>query len=147
MNLKCFFIVLLFTVQSYGQEKQFIVFFDFNKDVPNETSQNKIDMWVLENKNIEIEKLIKVYKTRLVGFGELRTQIAVQVFPNPASNWVKIETAEPIQQLYLIDMMGKLVLAAQNVSEIDVSDYANGTYVLQVQTAKGLATKRIQVNH
>jgi hypothetical protein len=44
-------------------------------------------------------------------------------------------------------MMGKLVLAAQNVSEIDVSDYANGTYVLQVQTAKGLATKRIQVNH
>jgi hypothetical protein len=93
------------------------------------------------------EKLIKVYKTRLVGFGELRTQIAVQVYPNPASNWVKIETAEPIQQLYLIDMMGKLVLAAQNVSEIDVSDYANGTYVLQVQTAKGMATKRIQVNH
>jgi hypothetical protein len=93
------------------------------------------------------EKLIKVYKTRLVGFGELRTQIAVQVYPNPASNWVKIETAEPIQQLYLIDMMGKLVLAAQNVSEIDVSDYANGTYVLQVQTAKGMATKRIQINH
>ena len=54
MNLKCFFIVLLFTVQSYGQEKQFIVFFDFNKDVPNESSQNKINLWVLENKNIEI---------------------------------------------------------------------------------------------
>jgi outer membrane protein OmpA-like peptidoglycan-associated protein len=57
MNLKCFFIVLLFTVQSYGQEKQFIVFFDFNKDVPNESSQNKIDMWVLENKNIEITRV------------------------------------------------------------------------------------------
>jgi outer membrane protein OmpA-like peptidoglycan-associated protein len=57
MNLKCFFIVLLFTIQSYGQEKQFIVFFDFNKDVPNESSQNKIDMLVLENKNIEITRV------------------------------------------------------------------------------------------
>jgi outer membrane protein OmpA-like peptidoglycan-associated protein len=57
MNLKCFFIVLLFTIQSYGQEKQFIVFFDFNKDVPNESSQNKIVMLVLENKNIEITRV------------------------------------------------------------------------------------------
>ena len=58
MNLKCFFIVLLFTVQSYGQEKQFIVFFDFNKDVPNESSQYKINLWVLENKNIEITRVL-----------------------------------------------------------------------------------------
>jgi outer membrane protein OmpA-like peptidoglycan-associated protein len=58
MNLKCFFIVLLFTVQSYGQEKQFIVFFDFNKDVPNESSQYKINQWVLENKNIEVTRVL-----------------------------------------------------------------------------------------
>lgn len=34
------------------------IFFDFNKDVPNESSQYKINLWVLENKNIEITRVL-----------------------------------------------------------------------------------------
>ena len=34
------------------------IFFDFNKEVPNESSQYKINLWVLENKNIEITRVL-----------------------------------------------------------------------------------------
>jgi outer membrane protein OmpA-like peptidoglycan-associated protein len=34
------------------------VFFDFNQDVPNKSSQIIINQWVLDNKNVEITKVL-----------------------------------------------------------------------------------------
>ncbi|MEO7173825.1 OmpA family protein [Flavobacterium sp.] len=49
--------ILLFSLYGFGQNK-FDVFFDFNKDIPNEASQIKINQWVLDNKNAEIIKIL-----------------------------------------------------------------------------------------
>jgi len=53
--LLCLF--YLFSVTVFSQNK-LEVFFDFNKDVPNELSQNKINQWVLEHKNAEIIRVL-----------------------------------------------------------------------------------------
>jgi outer membrane protein OmpA-like peptidoglycan-associated protein len=49
--------ILLFLGVSYGQNK-LEVFFDFNKDVPNQSSQMKINQWVLDNRNIEVTRVL-----------------------------------------------------------------------------------------
>ncbi|QBZ97778.1 OmpA family protein [Flavobacterium sangjuense] len=49
--------ISLFSLYGFGQNK-LDVFFDFNKDVPNEASQIKIDQWVLDNKTAEITKVL-----------------------------------------------------------------------------------------
>lgn len=49
--------VLLFSLSGFSQNK-LDIFFDFNKEVPNESSQYKINLWVLENKNIEITRVL-----------------------------------------------------------------------------------------
>jgi len=49
--------VLLLSMQGFNQNK-LDVFFDFNKDVPNETSQIKINQWVLDNKNVEVTRVL-----------------------------------------------------------------------------------------
>lgn len=49
--------ISLFSLYSFGQNK-LDVFFDFNKDVPNETSQIKIKQWILDNKTAEITKVL-----------------------------------------------------------------------------------------
>ena len=36
--------ILLFSLHGFSQNK-LDIFFDFNKDVPNEASQNKINQW------------------------------------------------------------------------------------------------------
>lgn len=49
--------ISLFSLYGFGQNK-LDVFFDFNKDVPNEASQAKINQWVLDNKTAEITKVL-----------------------------------------------------------------------------------------
>ena len=48
---------LLFSTSIFSQNK-LEIFFDFNKDVPNQSSQLKINQWVLDNKNVEIAKVL-----------------------------------------------------------------------------------------
>jgi outer membrane protein OmpA-like peptidoglycan-associated protein len=55
---KDFFLgILLFSLNAFSQDK-LDVYFDFNQDVPNGTSQIKINKWISENKNAEITKLL-----------------------------------------------------------------------------------------
>lgn len=49
--------ISLFSLYGFSQNK-LDVFFDFNKDVPNEASQIKINQWVLDNKTAEITKVL-----------------------------------------------------------------------------------------
>lgn len=51
------FCVLLFSIKSFSQNK-LDVFFDFNKDVPNEASQVKMKQWVSDNKNVEVTRVL-----------------------------------------------------------------------------------------
>ena len=57
MRQKCLLLLFVFCfLQNYGQEK-INVFFDFNKDIPNEKISNEFKDWLNSNKNIEILKL------------------------------------------------------------------------------------------
>lgn len=49
--------ILLFSLHGFSQNK-LDVFFDFNKDVPDEASQIKINQWILDNKTAEIIKVL-----------------------------------------------------------------------------------------
>ena len=49
--------LLFFSMHSFCQNK-LDVFFDFNQDVPNKSSQIIINQWVLDNKNVEITKVL-----------------------------------------------------------------------------------------
>lgn len=57
--MKCKIVILLFLVslKCLGQ-KQFEVFFDFNKDFPNQSSILSLNEWIANNKDIEITKLL-----------------------------------------------------------------------------------------
>ncbi|MGC4040175.1 MAG: OmpA family protein [Flavobacterium sp.] len=56
MPTKLLFCALLFSIFGFSQNK-LEVFFDFNKDVPNEASQVKVNQWVLDNKDVEVTKV------------------------------------------------------------------------------------------
>ncbi|MGL2964815.1 OmpA family protein [Flavobacterium sp. RSB2_4_14] len=57
MGLKITILFFLISIKSMGQ-KQFEVFFDFNKDFPNQSSILATNEWIAANKNIEIVKLL-----------------------------------------------------------------------------------------
>ena len=50
--------ILVFFLPLFGfSQKQFEIFFDFNKDFPNQNSIIATNEWIAANKNIEITKL------------------------------------------------------------------------------------------
>lgn len=57
MRLRIIILFFLVSFKSFGQ-KQLEVFFDFNKDFPNQTSVLQINEWIANNKNVEISKLL-----------------------------------------------------------------------------------------
>ena len=57
MKSKIFILFFLVSLNCLGQ-KQFEVFFDFNKDFPNQSSILTLNEWIANNKDIEITKLL-----------------------------------------------------------------------------------------
>lgn len=69
----------------------------------------------------------------------------VSIFPNPASDRIRVENVEKIESYELYDMMGALV-RHQNVDskafDIDVNELPSGTYFININQGHSLKAKR-----
>ncbi|RQO30999.1 PEP-CTERM sorting domain-containing protein [Taibaiella sp. KBW10] len=64
------------------------------------------------------------------------TPLATKVYPNPAVNNLTIAYKEPVNY-QIFDVNGKLILAAQNTNNADISSLAQGNYFIKIATLKG----------
>jgi hypothetical protein len=72
----------------------------------------------------------------------------VMIYPNPASDFIKISSTNQITNIKLMNSVGKLIYQKDNIVneiELDVSYYQSGVYVLQIITANGIITKKITI--
>ena len=77
---------------------------------------------------------------------------SLSVFPNPARDMIRIETADlahPIQQVSIMDLAGRTVSKESNILSdkvtISVSHLPAGIYLLEVAATKGRHTQKIVV--
>jgi hypothetical protein len=71
---------------------------------------------------------------------EIFTAITTSVFPNPASDWVKVQCSTVINSIQLINNMGQIVYAANvdgDNTSIDTSNFSAGYYFIRVITNEG----------
>jgi len=72
----------------------------------------------------------------------------VIIYPNPASDFIKITSKNQITSIKLLNSVGKLVYQSDNIVkdiQIDISCYQSGVYVLQIITANKIITKKITI--
>ena len=70
----------------------------------------------------------------------------VKVYPNPTSGTLNIESVSNIKELHVYSIYGSLVSVVKVNSKqqsVDVSNYATGTYMVQLHTDTGVITKRV----
>ncbi|SFC73256.1 Por secretion system C-terminal sorting domain-containing protein [Flexibacter flexilis DSM 6793] len=77
---------------------------------------------------------------------------AIEVYPNPSSGLFTVDLSQITGEasVSVTNLQGKKVwtgYATETVSTIDLSNLATGSYLLQINTNKGLAVKRIIVQH
>ena len=68
---------------------------------------------------------------------------AITVFPNPVKNVLQISTQSNINNIEVYDVMGKQLLEAQDVSEVDVSTLTPGLLFVKIETDKGVVVKKV----
>ncbi|WNJ19296.1 discoidin domain-containing protein [Pontibacter sp. G13] len=70
----------------------------------------------------------------------------LKVFPNPATDFVQIDMTAPIEMIQVYDLTGKVLAQYAPVSTsytLDMSNFANGLYFLQVQAAGATGSVKI----
>jgi hypothetical protein len=80
---------------------------------------------------------------------EERVEVAVNVFPNPADQSLKVE-AEGMTRVSVYNMLGQQVFETScesNVLNVNVSGWSEGVYLLKVQTAEGSLSRRVSIVH
>jgi subtilisin-like proprotein convertase family protein len=80
------------------------------------------------------------------GVESILVHSTVNCYPNPATDKVVVETAEPITRLIVTDLNGRIVQTTETPT-VDVSEMKNGLYVLNVETLNGVKTLKITVAH
>ncbi len=115
------------------------------------TSDTKLlSHWAGFGGSAGIEKLVDahllngVYGVSSVGV-ENELSNSIQLYPNPANDLVYIVSTEKISSVSLLDMTGKKLYFSEKTAQIDVSPFAKGIYLLEIQTLKGKVVKKVVV--
>ena len=69
--------------------------------------------------------------------------------PNPASNFVNIQSQLPIKNIRVVNAIGQTVKfenANQNSMQIDTREFATGIYLLQIETKEGTTFHKLNIS-
>lgn len=130
---------------------------------PNNINHNN---GLATNPNMSFEKAM-IYTDTILGYFAPRAYVAldlhelvssretildnanIKIMPNPASTFVLISatTKEPIRELFVIDMNGKIVRAYKNINNhyfnIDRNGLATGMYIIQTRFDSGITSNKL----
>jgi hypothetical protein len=123
----------IYTVGNYAD----VCDFDPNSGIYNLSANGSTDSFVLKFNqnalgvdNVEIDKNFKVY-------------------PNPTNGIVNINSNTPIYLIEIYDLIGKKIKEISfdsNSSNIDISDFNSGVYLLKLYSTKGVRAHKILKN-
>lgn len=66
------------------------------------------------------------------------------IFPNPATNTLKIKNLSNVLEVSIYTVESRLILneQAKNITEIDISSFANGIYLIGIRDKNGIRTSK-----
>jgi hypothetical protein len=68
---------------------------------------------------------------------------AITIFPNPANDYLYIQTNDNVKQLDVYNIQGQLIRTEQtNTSSVDINNLASGMYILRITSDKGVSTHK-----
>lgn len=78
-----------------------------------------------------------------LGTAETNVKAGLRIYPNPASDFITVDTDKKVGAIVIFDMSGKLVKKSTEGKTLDVKALTPGVYNVQVQTEDGVNAYRI----
>lgn len=94
---------------------------------------------------------IKVFGDAVIegdAINETNTDQTVEVYPNPANNFMAISSQNLIQKIEIYNLLGERIQLCepnQTNYNISVNDFNNGLYLIKIKTHKGETVKKINI--
>lgn len=78
-----------------------------------------------------------------------QTNDGLNIYPNPVSGMLSVQSVNPVIELYLTDLNGNKVLSVANPlnNQLDVSRLSSGVYILNIRTETVFTSKKLIVVH
>jgi hypothetical protein len=86
--------------------------------------------------------IAKLGNDTLTGINELSNILNFSIFPNPASDNIKINIPRK-SEIEILNIEGKIIKSFytdEELKTIDISDFASGVYIIRAQTDSGITT-------
>ncbi len=142
--------------RKYNKTENVDLFYDFIKTDDGgfllaglawNTSSSSQDAWLLR-----VDSLGCAYEDCTVGIDDEGIKVLVDVYPNPAGEVLNLELQEvrKVYEVELTDINGQVVYKSEirnHKSEIAVSGFANGIYLLTLQNEEERVTVKVVVQH
>ncbi len=68
-----------------------------------------------------------------------------KLYPNPTNGILSINDAS-VKKLEVLNLSGTLLLSKENSSELDLTNYPKGIYMVKIYTDKGISVEKVMVN-
>jgi len=88
--------------------------------------------------------------TNTVGLDESKDSMGLIVYPNPAGDFLRVQTVSTSLEIRLYDSMGRMVFNQFNSSAqatLATSNLSEGVYTLTVVSEKGTYNRQVVINH
>jgi hypothetical protein len=82
-----------------------------------------------------VEKAIEVNTSTTLGTGDFQ-KLELAIYPNPVSDVLNIRTEDEVLSVNIYDVSGKTINARVENNQINVSNFINGMYIINVVTDK-----------
>ncbi|OWK72909.1 hypothetical protein CBW16_11715 [Flavobacteriaceae bacterium JJC] len=83
---------------------------------------------------------VEIYQIPRLGVGN-SIKNKVKIYPNPTSDFIKIQNAEKVDLVRIFDLSGKLVKETKS-SEIDVRPLSAGSYILNIHSGNEITSQK-----
>ena len=78
---------------------------------------------------------------------EDQNKVNISIYPNPTKDFVNITSNKTIDEISIYTMEGKLIQTLKgNTSQIDISNFSKGVYLITIQSGKLIKTQKIIKN-
>lgn len=67
----------------------------------------------------------------------------INIYPNPAKDWVMVETDATIETLYITNLQGSKLVETSLNNKVNISHLPQGIYLLHAETKNGIITQKI----
>ena len=115
-------------------------------------SQNAISKnWIVRNRYFGVLPPTNgTFDCNSIGMDDIESDfVEAKVYPNPAIDYLSIETKEMVQRLEVYDALGRKAIYRtpnQNNFSLDISNLEKGIYILKLQTNEGIGSYKIVKN-